>query len=102
MVIRPSKGRTGSASIRSGNTERHGASGPNIRKRLQLLAARLSGVLIENRPPIDVMPQYDTPTTLHCVDPPYLHSTRVLQSKGHACDRHEMNDAEHSELLGAL
>jgi DNA adenine methylase len=64
--------------------------------------ARLSGVLIENRPAIDVMKQHDAPTTLHFVDPPYLHSTRVLQSKGQGCYRHEMNDAEHAELLDAL
>jgi DNA adenine methylase len=64
--------------------------------------ARLSGVLIENRPAIGVMRQHDAPTTLHFVDPPYLHSTRVLQSKGQGCYRHEMNDAEHSELLDAL
>jgi DNA adenine methylase len=48
------------------------------------------------------MKQHDAPTTLHFVDPPYLHSTRVLQSKGHACYQHEMNDAEHAELLEAL
>lgn len=64
--------------------------------------ARLSGVLIENRPAIDVMKQHDAPTTLHFVDPPYLHSTRVLQSKGQGCYRHEMNDDEHAELLDAL
>ena len=64
--------------------------------------ARLSGVLIENRPAIDVMKQHDAPTTLHFVDPPYLHSTRVLRSKGQGCYRHEMNDGEHAKLLDAL
>ncbi|MEO9456893.1 DNA adenine methylase, partial [Chromobacterium phragmitis] len=40
---------------------------------------RLAGVLIENAPAIDVMRQHDSVQTLHFVDPPYLHETRVLQ-----------------------
>ncbi|MEW9900861.1 DNA adenine methylase [Chitinivorax sp. PXF-14] len=66
---------------------------------------RLSGVLIENRPAIEVMRQHDAPDTLHFVDPPYLHSTRVLQggtggTRGYY--RHEMSDADHIQLIGAL
>ncbi|WP_043008514.1 DNA adenine methylase [Comamonas testosteroni] len=64
---------------------------------------RLQGVLIENRPAIDVIRQHDAPDTLHFVDPPYLHDTRVLQgSGGRGYYRHEMTDAEHLDLIAAL
>ena len=43
---------------------------------------RFQGVLIENRPALEVMRQHDAPDTLHFVDPPYLHGTRVLQANG--------------------
>ena len=64
---------------------------------------RMSGVLIENRPAIDVMLQHDAADTLHFVDPPYLHSTRVRSNTTHLrYYRHEMDDAEHVELLEVL
>lgn len=63
---------------------------------------RLSGVLVENRPAIDVMRQHDGPTTLHFVDPPYVLGTRVLQSAGQGCYKHEMTDDQHVELLDVL
>lgn len=63
---------------------------------------RLSGVLIENRPAIEVMRQHDAPTTLHFVDPPYMLGTRVLQSSGRGYYRHEMTDDDHAELLETL
>lgn len=66
---------------------------------LQAVAARMSGVLIENRPAIEVMQQHDSPDTLHFVDPPYLHTTRVMRQ---GCYRHEMSDADHIELLDYL
>lgn len=64
---------------------------------------RFTGVLVENRPAIEVMRQHDGPQTLHFVDPPYLLSTRVLQgggSKGYY--RHEMTDDQHVKLLDAV
>lgn len=66
---------------------------------------RFSGVLIENRPAIEVMLQHDGPDTLFFVDPPYVQSTRVIRSnkdgrKG--AYRHEMDDADHVQLLNAL
>lgn len=61
---------------------------------------RFAGVLIENRPAVDVMIQHDAPSTLHFVDPPYVHSTRTLKRGGGY--RHEMSDAEHDELLDAV
>ncbi|AVG17805.1 DNA methyltransferase [Chromobacterium vaccinii] len=63
---------------------------------------RLAGVLIENGPAIDIMRQHDSPQTLHFVDPPYLHATRVLQGGGRGYYRHEMSDDDHRELLGVL
>lgn len=67
---------------------------------------RLAGVLIENRPAIEVMQQHDGVHTLHFVDPPYMHATRVLQGgMGDARGgyyRHEMTDEDHAELLDSL
>lgn len=63
---------------------------------------RMTGVLIENRPAIEVMLQHDAPTTLHFVDPPYVLSTRVLQAGGRGYYRHEMTDADHVDLLDCL
>lgn len=63
---------------------------------------RFQGVLIENRPAIEVMQQHDRNDTLHFVDPPYLLSTRVLQANGKGYYRHEMTDADHQALLQVL
>jgi len=60
---------------------------------------RLAGVLIENQPAIKVMHAHDAPDTLFFVDPPYVHSTRVMKNRGY---RHEMADEDHSALLAAL
>ena len=59
---------------------------------------RLTGVLIENRLAIDVMRQHDSPSTLHFVDPPYVHSTRSHSTNY----RHEMTDDDHAQLLDAV
>jgi DNA adenine methylase len=63
---------------------------------------RMSGVLVENRPAIEVMRQHDAADTLHFVDPPYLHATRVLGESKAGVYRHEMTDADHDDLLDAL
>lgn len=62
------------------------------------VADRLAGVLIENRPAVDVMQAHDTERTLHYIDPPYLMGTRV---EGNRYYRHEMTDDQHAELLNA-
>ena len=62
---------------------------------------RLSGVLIENRPAIDIIRQHDAPDTLFFVDPPYMHGTRVLSGKK-GYYQHEMSDADHEDLLSVL
>lgn len=70
--------------------------------RLREVAERFAGVLIENRPAIEVMRQHDTPLTLHYVDPPYMHETRVMQSGKAGYYRHEMDGEQHAELLDCL
>ena len=62
---------------------------------------RMQSVLIENRPAVEVMRQHDGPETLHFVDPPYLHSTRVM-NRGGRYYQHEMTEEQHSDLLSSL
>lgn len=60
---------------------------------------RMSGVLIENRDAVEVMRQHDAPTTLHFVDPPYMHETRVAGNRTYA---HELTNDQHAQLLAGL
>jgi DNA adenine methylase len=69
---------------------------------LTAIGARFSSVLIENKPAIEVMKNHDAENTLHFVDPPYVLSTRTLDSAGRGYYRHEMTDADHAELLKLL
>ncbi len=64
----------------------------------QALVGRMQGVIIENRPALDVIKRHDGPETLHYVDPPYVHSTRESDKRY----RFEMTDDEHEELAVAL
>lgn len=72
---------------------------------LAAIFRRFAGVVIENRNAVEVMQQHDRPTTLHYVDPPYVHSTRA---QGNPYDlawrmyRHEMDDAAHVALVTFL
>lgn len=68
--------------------------------RIAAIGQRLAGVLIEQRPAIEVMQAHDTPDTLHFVDPPYMHGTRTIGSNRYY--RHEMTDADHQQLLATL
>ena len=63
---------------------------------------RLSGVLIENRPAIQILRDHDGAETLHYVDPPYVHDTRYSGAKTGRVYRHEMTDQDHEELLKVL
>jgi len=69
---------------------------------LAAVGQRLAGVLIENRPAIAVMQAHDAPTTLHYVDPPYLHDTRVRGAAKGRYYKHELDNVEHQELLATL
>ncbi|MFY2569185.1 DNA adenine methylase [Achromobacter ruhlandii] len=63
---------------------------------------RLAGVMIENRPALEVIRQHDAPDTLFFVDPPYLHETRYAGAKHGRYYVHEMSDVDHAELLATL
>jgi len=71
---------------------------------IAIAGVRLAGVLVENRPATEVMEQHDGPGTLHFVDPPYIHDTRVNVMKAGKSGyyRHEMSDEQHVELLEFL
>ncbi len=60
---------------------------------------RFRGVIVENKPALDLLRQHDAKTTLHYVDPPYLLSTRSDVSKDYAV---ELSDDDHIELLACL
>lgn len=68
---------------------------------LAAVASRFAGVLVENRDAVQCMQDHDTPDTLHFVDPPYLHDTRVQVAKNSAY-RHDMTDVDHLTLLNCL
>lgn len=84
---------------RYGTAQQHWADFPAS---LEATAARFAGVLIENRPAVDVMAQHDGEETLHFVDPPYMHHTRVRGCGKDRYYRHEMDDEAHVELLGEV
>lgn len=62
---------------------------------------RLRGVVIEHRPALDLIRQYDGPGTLFYVDPPYVYDTRNRRNAGQTY-RHEMADDDHRELAQVL
>jgi DNA adenine methylase len=65
---------------------------------LAAVHARLSRVVVENLPALEVIRREDTPATLFYCDPPYLHDTRVSKD----AYEFEMTDADHRELLKVL
>lgn len=94
------KGRTG---LRIDSKRNYGTAmqiWDRVPENLRDFGMRLRGVLIENRPAIQVLKDHDTPFTLHYVDPPYMHGTRAVGSGSFY--QHEMTDEDHEELLDAL
>lgn len=83
-------------SNRSGTTPAHDWA--NFPAAIPAIIERLRGVVIENRPAIDVMRQHDSAKTLHYVDPPYLPETRD-KGRDYA---HEMTQDDHVALSSAL
>lgn len=73
----------------------------NFPDHLRAVFQRLRGVVIENRPAIDVMLHQDCEDAVHYVDPPYVHQTRHMRDRSQAY-RHEMSDEQHRELAGVL
>lgn len=110
-IVRASMG-FGSAGATKGTTgfridtrRKHGTA-QNIWARfsdtLAAVCERLAGVMIENRPAIDIIQQHDAVDTLIYVDPPYLHETRYSGAKGGKYYDYEMTDEQHRELLDVL
>jgi DNA adenine methylase len=90
-------------SNRSGTTPAH--DWKNYPKAFPLIIERLRGVVIEQRPAVEVMTAHDSPDTLHYVDPPYVHSTRSEKKRStvtRKAYRHEMSDQEHQQLAKFL
>lgn len=84
-------------SDRSGTTPAHDWA--NYPPALRAVVARLRGVVVENRPALDLIRDHDRyPHTLMYVDPPYLAETRGRDQRY----RHEMDDAAHGALLDCL
>lgn len=69
----------------------------NYPRYIERFVERLKGVVIENRPGLDVIAQHDGAETFFYLDPPYPHSTRNMQ-RGNAAYAVEMSDDEHCEL----
>lgn len=75
---------------------------PGMPAALHAITERLKGVLIENRPALQVIDRYDEQDALIYLDPPYVQSTRSAKRRGgqmfHAY-AHELTDADHEALL---
>ena len=65
---------------------------------LEDVCNRIKDVQIERIDALDAIQRYDTPNTLHYVDPPYLMSSRT----GGENYQHEFSDEQHLELLNLL
>lgn len=63
------------------------------------IVERFRGVVIEHRDAAEVLRRHDGPTSLHYVDPPYIHDTRSMFKGGKSAYRHEMDRAAHAALL---
>ncbi len=66
---------------------------------IQAFGLRLKGVVLHNKPALEVLSMYDAPKTLFYIDPPYMHGTRKISC---ACYRHEMTNGDHAKLLAAI
>lgn len=91
-------------SNKSGSTPAH--DWMRLPGNITALSSRLRGVVIENRPALDVIGKHDRHDTLHYVDPPYLPDTRSAKSRRsgeryHAY-RHEMTIEDHEILLAFI
>lgn len=71
-------------------------------EQIATIGERLTGVLIENRPAVDVILAHDAVDTLHYVDPPYVLGTRVRGATHGRYYRHELQDDDHIKLLDTL
>jgi len=98
-----SEGAAGATGFRARSWSSH-RSAPmdfmNLPAALEAVTERLRGVVIENRPAIEVLLQHDGPDTLHYVDPPYLEEVREMRvARGYRC---EMTREDHERLAEVL
>lgn len=84
-------------SDRSGTTPAHDWA--NYPACMDAMIARLRGVVIDNRPALEVIERYDSEQALFYLDPPYVMSTRTDADADY---RHEMTDADHVTLAEQL
>jgi DNA adenine methylase len=86
-------------SNRSGTTPAHDWA--HYPREVATFIERLAGVVIENRPAIDVIRQHDGPRTLIYCDPPYPSEARKpRQARNYG--EYELSDEEHRELAAVL
>lgn len=83
-------------SNRSGTTPAHDWA--NYAKSLPYIVDRLRGVVVENKPALDIVKQFNRGDCLLYVDPPYVKSTRD-KGKDYTF---EMSDEDHEELCDRL
>lgn len=84
------------AGLRAGTLPVHGWMG--LPETIRETAERMRGVVIEQRPAVQIMQANDSAAALHYVDPPYLPETRG-KGRDYA---HEMTRQDHEELLHIL
>jgi DNA adenine methylase len=76
----------------------------NFPPKLDAIIERLRGVVIENKPALEVMLQHDSERTLHYCDPTYVHETRTAWA-GHGARSgyaHEMTNEDHRAMAAVL
>lgn len=84
------------AGLRANNLSVHAWAG--LPETVRNTMERLRGVVIENRPALDLIARHDDPAAVFYVDPPYLPETRER-----ACRyTHELTVDDHVALLDAL
>lgn len=68
---------------------------------LTKIIERMRGVIIEQRPALEIINAYDDTDTLFYVDPPYMWNTRAKGAKSNGY-QYEMNNQDHEVLLQKL
>jgi DNA adenine methylase len=92
---------TGFRAVSAKSSKKAALNWANYPEQIGGFVERLRGVIIENRPAIDVIRQHDSPQTFFYLDPPYPHCTRNMQ-RGNAMYAHELTDKDHMDLAGVV